>query len=413
MLVSENKKWLYFEETLIDLEKGLRYNVNNMHPVVVCEFFKEHTLHNLKLGLNDKTQIFSNIKKLIYPLISFDPNIVLEYEVKYGMKLITENIQDSLLSLEILVIESWDFVKNKLLEIFPIGKNFLNEQEKNVFQKALDATKKITSSVISSVKEAASYVLKQGLPWFFDKLEKFLLNPVTIGADVALSMLGIGKVTSAILWGSLGIWKLYQLSIGKMPNTWLTYLDIGCCFLGLILTGAAVKPIKRFLNANRTAKWASIKKSPILAPLVKLIELGATGIKSLLLQPIKWLSNTLGLKSVSNVIQQAQNSLTSFSKNLNNLFREGVAAGKKAIKTDITNPIRQLSKKSGQEIAKAGLRGVQWGAGMGALTAGIEKYAADQVEKQKQMSNQLLNPEIMNSVGSTMRDEWAAAGLYD
>lgn len=414
MLISKNKKWLYMSDTLVSLDKGFSYDINNIHPSVVCDFLKEQTLFEYNLGTNDNLEILSKIKKLVYPLIDFNSEIVLEYEIKYGMKLISEITNDSFFSLETLISESWDFVKNKLTEIYPdFTKKFLNEQEKNVFQRTWDQTKKIAGSTISSLKQATSYVLNQGLPWFFEKLEKFLINPATIAADVALSTLGIGKVASAILWGSLGIWKLYQLSSGKIPNNWFSYFDIASCFLGLMLTGAVVKPIMNFLKANRGNKLSIIMKSPIMAPLLKLTSIGASGIKKLILQPIKWLTDTFGLKSISGVVQRAQNSIDDFVKRLNDYTKGTTGKIKGAINRDITNPVRQLSNTPGQTIAAAGLKGVQFGAGVGAISAGIDRYAQYKDEKQKQQQQQLLNPDMMNAVGSTMTDEWAAAGLYD
>lgn len=402
MLISENKKWMNVSNTIINLENGVRFDINNAHPIIVCEFFKEHSLYEYKYG-SDSTETFSKIKKLIVPLISFDSELVLEYEVRYGMKLITENIKGYSIYTEQLILESWDFVKNKISEKFPITiKYFLNEKEESWWDKTVQNTKKIGSIVVDKIKQATNYVLTQGLPWFFGKLESFLLNPATIAADVALSSLGIGKVVGAVLWGVLGLWKLYQLHTGKIASDVWTYLDIGCCFLGLAFTGAAAKPLKVLLNASRRAKPAILLKSPLIRELAKVVKIGAQGIKSLLLQPIKWLTEKLGAKGVSSWIKSAQDKIDDFIKNLSNALSHStqVATRAKQIKqvsAGGTNAITQLAQKTTPEIVNAAAKGVIAGAGFGAVTAGIERYGKSRKEAEAEHEKKLKQGITQNS----------------
>jgi hypothetical protein len=256
----------------------------------------------------------------------------------------------------------------------------------------------VGGKVIQSVKDAAGFVLNKGLPWFFQKLESFLLNPVTIGADVALSALGIGKVASAVLWGSLGIWKIYQLSIGKLENNWFTYLDIGLCLLGLVLTGAAVKPIKSVIKTVRNP--AKLVKLPVFKPFLKLLSMGSGAIKNYILQPIKWLSDTLGAKYVSGMIQVAQNKLDDVIKYLQNIFTtqnrlRQIKAATQSIKPSTLSNIRTTLTGAGatDNITTAALKGATAGFGVAAATKGIKRgvnwYAERDARKQQEKMNQL------------------------
>ena len=286
MYISNNKKYIILENIVLDTHTGLKFCVDNIHPVVVCNIFKEQTLYSYKHNLEESTSLFSKIKKLVYPLLETNNDILCEYEVRYGMKLITESKYSY--GTELLISKSWDFLIKKFSEKLPINfDKLINEQNwlsnqfdkaKNIGGKVIQSVKDVGGKVIQSVKDAAGFVLNKGLPWFFQKLESFLLNPVTIGADVALSALGIGKVASAVLWGSLGIWKIYQLSIGKLENNWFTYLDIGLCLLGLVLTGAAVKPIKSVIKTVRNP--AKLVKLPVFKPFLKLLSMGSSAIKN-------------------------------------------------------------------------------------------------------------------------------------
>jgi hypothetical protein len=406
MYISNNKKYIILENIVLDTHTGLKFCVDNIHPVVVCNIFKEQTLYSYKHNLEESTSLFSKIKKLVYPLLKTNNDILCEYEVRYGMKLITENKYSY--GTELLIAESWDFLIKKFSEKLPINfDKLINEQNwlsnqfdkaKNIGGKVIQSVKDAGGKVIQSVKDAAGFVLNKGLPWFFQKLESFLLNPVTIGADVALSALGIGKVAGAVLWGSLGIWKIYQLSIGKLENNWFTYLDIGLCLLGLVLTGAVVKPIKSVIKTVRNP--AKLVKLPVFKPFLKLLSMGSGAIKNYILQPIKWLSDTLGSKHISGMIQAAQNKLDDVIKYLQSIFTtqnrlRQIKAATQSTKPNTLSNIRTTltGAGAGTKISNAAYKGAAAGFGVAAATKGIEKgvnwYAEREARKQQEKMNQL------------------------
>jgi len=212
--VSKDKRYLQLENMVVDLETGLKFTLDSAHPAFICEMFKSQFAYSYKHKLIENNELFRKMKQLIYPLISHDKGIVSEYEVRYGMNLIYESSETFSYSTYKTIEESWDFVKTKMLDMLPITPNDLVE---GWLGDTWDAIKTGAGKVWDSIKDAASWVLNKGLPWFFEKLEGFLLNPVTIGIEIALTAIGVGKIAGAILWGALGIWKIYQLATqGKL-----------------------------------------------------------------------------------------------------------------------------------------------------------------------------------------------------
>ena len=85
--VSKDRRYVQLESMVVDLETGIKFDLNHAHPSVVCEMFKNQFTHSYKYKLIETNQLFSKMKQLIYPLIQHDKNIVSEYEVRYGMNL--------------------------------------------------------------------------------------------------------------------------------------------------------------------------------------------------------------------------------------------------------------------------------------------------------------------------------------
>lgn len=395
--VSKDRRYLQLETLIVDLETGLKFDVNYAHPAVVCEMFKNQFTHSYKYQLMESNELFSKMKQLIYPLIKHNKDIVSEYEVRYGMSLIFESKNTFSYTTYKTIEESWDFVKTKMLDAIPVTPEELLE---SWLGDAWDSVKKGASWVGGKIKQGAewvgdklkqagSWILNKGLPWFFEKLESFLLNPITIGVEVALTAIGVGKIAGAILWGALGIWKIYQLFTGKLPNEIWTYIDIGICLMGLLLTGGAAKALKAAVGGvgRSVAKLAQL---PGIKQLIQLLGKGIGFISNAILKPIEWLAKNLGGPKVSEMIGVAKSKIAEVVKKLETAF-SGAAKGpgigatvKQGIKADITNPLKTaLKTKSAAELNKAAFKGAKWGVGTGLAMKGIEKYAENKAKEEE------------------------------
>ena len=449
-VISKDKTYMLIGETVLDLRTGFRYDKGNMHPAIVCELFKTQFVHAHKHGLMENTDLFRKMKTVLYPLLQVSKDLVMEYEVRYGMRVLSENEGPSFSSIR-LIEESWEFTKMKMLDIFPVTKEELMEDwelpswndVKRFASNAYDSTVDAISDVGTAIKDTAvkawdttvdavsdayewtkeqisaavSWIINKGLPWFFEKLEAFLLNPITMGVEIALSAVGVGKVAGAILWGALGVWKIYQLFSGKIENDWWAYLDIGICLIGAIATGAAAKALNGVIKgAGRTAKGLQkVLNSSAIKPLVDIVKYGATKVLGFLSKAFDWLGKAIGSKS-GGLISKVKSSIDSMLSKLKSLFEgAGQTIAKSASKAGpvlTTEPLRAAAKAG--KLPGVAVKGARNAAAIyGAedlLKKGIYKWYGTSEEQVKNMET-LKNMEYNYNAEPPTRAELEARGV--
>jgi len=389
--VSKDRRYLQLENMVVDLETGIKFTLDSAHPAFICEMFKNQFTYSYKHKLIENNELFRKMKQLIYPLISHDKGIVSEYEVRYGMNLISESSETFSYSTYRTIEESWDFVKTKMLDMLPITPNDLVEgwlgdtwdSIKSGASAAWDKTKEVAGKVWDSIKDAASWILNKGLPWFFEQLEGFLLNPVTIGVEVALTAIGVGKIAGAILWGVLGI---------------------------------AAKALKAGIKATGRS-IVKLANLPGIKQLIQLLAKGVSFIGNMIMKPIQWLTKTFGGPKINQMVNMAKNKLDDVVKKLTDAFNTAkkgpgiIKTAKQGIKTDITNPLKTAltGGKTAAELERAAFKGTLVGTGVGLGMMGIHKYADNKqkvAQKQEKEANQAMvdyasNDETMQQAASS------------
>ena len=382
-IISRDGRYLQMFDRLVDLETGLSTDVNTPNPIFVCEMFKNQFSLSYKHSLIESNELFSKMRKLIYPLLDNQPKSIMEYELKYGYSLLLET-SHSLTRIQVIE-EAWDFVKQKLYEQYPLLVEGLWDDIKSGAGKLWDKTKEVAGTAWDKVKEAGTWVLNKGLPWFMEKLEKFMLSPVGIGLDFALTAIGVGKLATGVIWGILLVWKIYQLVTGKLDrkSVW-SYIDIAVCLVGVIFSGAAKGLKVAFKAAGGNVAKVGAKA---LQPILNVISKGASGIMGAMVKPLEWLAKFFGPKA-TNMISTFKSNLDDIFKSMSNIFKnvpqQTQSLGgmiKKGIKTDITRPLnRALAGKGPKSISRAAATGLAVGGGFYGLTkgleAGAEKYQA-------------------------------------
>jgi hypothetical protein len=409
--MTSDGRYFQLEGRVYDSITGLNTDIDNPHPIFICEMFKNLFIHSNDNRLMERNELFKKMKSLIYPFFQNNSNTIMEYEVRFGMSPLLES-NNNFYTDKILIENSWGFVKTKLFELNP---DLVNEQAldwiknkanqawdatKNVAGKAWDATKNVAGKAWDAVKQAGTWILNKGLPWFFQKLESFLLHPVGIAIDVALTAIGVGKIATTILWGSLGVWKIYQIITGKTKLTgnwkediWV-YLDVAICFVGLLFSGAAKTLWSGIKAAGRDVLKLGGK---LLKPVFNVIGKGGSFITNALLGPMEWLIKNLGGDRIAKMISSVKSSIGRFFDGMAKTFQnvgklETPQMAKNLIKKDITNPLKAATKK---DMIKAAQKGATWGlafhGGMKGLEHGVQKYAEYKSKEAKKETADMVN----------------------
>lgn len=432
--ISIDRNYILAEDRITDLKTGIAFTLDNAHPAIVCEMFKSQFSHSYKFNLMERVELVKNMNVLIHKLLEHDRNTLMEYHVRFGFQVLTEEVTYGSIK---YIEECWDFAKKRMLDLFPLnlsegsfgdwasdmwdkgtkavssayksvsdtvskGYDYVSDKVKKGYDYVSDKVKDGIDWVSDKVSQAVSYLLNKGLPWFFEKLENFLLSPVGIGIDVALTAIGVGKIASAIIWGSLGVWKIYQLFSGKIENDIWAYVDIGICLMGLLLTGGAAKSLK--LAVQGTGRSVSkLMKLPGIKQLMSVIKSGATAILNGLGKVFDWIGKIFGGRAQS-MINTVKTKLNSVLEGLKRAFSsEGKGLGqtvKSGVKQDIINPAK-AALKSPATIRKAAGKGVTWGTAFYGLEKGIERgaeayYGVDQTQMQ---NLQTMNSAIKDKYG--------------
>lgn len=397
LLVSKDGRYIYGFDRIIDLERNIYTDIDSPNPIFVCEMFKNEAIYNYKHSLIESRELFSNIRKSIYHLLESDSSLIMEYEIKFGQNLILEVFGGKNLIKNIE--ESWDFVKNKIILKYPgiIQEGWFGDAVdwvkdkassvggaiKSVASKAWDATKSVASSAWEGIKKAGAWVISKGIPWVMTKIEEFMLSPVGIGLDVGLSLLGIGKIATGVVWGILLVWKVYKLVSGKSDaNDVWTYIDIAVCLAGIVFSGAAKGLKSAFKSAGGNVAKVSGK---VLQPVLTVLSKGLGGIMNLMIKPLEWIAKLFGSKA-SGMISSFKSKLGDILKKMETIFKpKSVATAstqttktgfkqgvQNYIKKDFTEPISKITKK---DLGTATRKGLSWGSGVYVGTKGLEKGA--------------------------------------
>jgi hypothetical protein len=414
LLISNGGRYIATSESIVDTNTGLRTDINNPNPLFVCEMFKNEFSFSYKYSLIESKDLFGKMRKLIYHLLESDSKMIMEYEVKFGQNMIFESKKS--IFTEHRIEESWDYIKNLLIKQNPIlAEGWFSDavsSVKNVASSAWNKTKEIAGDVWDKVKQAGAWVISKGLPWVMKKIEDFMMSPVGIGLDVALTALGIGKLATGIIWGILLIWKVYQLIDGQIPadSVW-SYIDIAVCLAGVVFSGAA-KGLKTAFKAvgGNVAKVGG----KFLEPIISVLSKGLGGIMNLLIKPLEWIAKIFGPKA-SAMISTFKGKIGTILEKMKTIFgpaatKAGVAGSeglgtviKKGLKQDFVKPFKDITSKS---LRKSATKGLAVGGGMVLATKGIEKGVGMYAEKQKSKSE-----EAMKSLASAVPDDTIKQGI--
>jgi hypothetical protein len=190
-----------------------------------------------------------------------------------------------------------------------------------------------------------------------EKIRDGLYSGIGTAIQIFLQFTGVGNVAVAIVWGGMLLWDLYKIFTGK---EW-EWSDILFDVLGII-SGGAVKLLKGAMKAAGITKGMSMGKglqtlaaNPATKGFMSTISSGISSVFNMIKSAGNWLSKTLGLKWIGDVVAKA-------GTWLNTYLIKPIATGAGKLVTGANNLVkgtRNLADKALQKTGNiAGLKNV-------------------------------------------------------
>lgn len=300
MKITKNKKYLYYNDTVVDTETFKKYENISGNPLIVCEFLQNQCEYFYKNRIISEEKIFEIIQNLSSSFLSLNEVDFMTYQVRFGVKLLIEKTQNNLESGLKLIKENWEYIREKLIEYYENSTNIklLNETSKNI--KLLFSDEKF-NWIFEGVYDTTN--------WVMTKIENFLLSLKGVALSTFLMSLGIGVVSNAIMWGAIAIWKIYKIVVGKLSNNLENWFDIAICLVGAIF-GGAIKYLKTTIKGIKLTAQ-NLRRMKSLQPIRDLLKLGSTKVNTMLESSKNFLKK-LRVSGVDDIFSRVSNWLKSF-----------------------------------------------------------------------------------------------------
>ena len=169
----------------------------------------------------------------------------------------------------------------------------------------VDWIKDTANSAWEWTKESFLAILAKGFIWIAQSLEAALFSVAGIVVDVVLGFTGYGAIPMMVLWGIVGVYRIY---VWIKEGGWMNFLLVICCLMGMLPGGAVLAKVFRggasLLKGVTSTSVAASKLSKAFKPSqVNWLGKVAVGIKSLLgyvFKGLTWLTkNVLGFSGIA------------------------------------------------------------------------------------------------------------------
>jgi len=251
-----------------------------------------YTLNDTILRISDRLRkhgeiIFDNGETLTEQWYRFDKHAKAAYD--YGKK--------KLKQVKKYASDKYDDAKEWISDKWETVKKYAGDGYDWVKDKANKAWK--------WTKENFLAILGKGFIWIAQTLESALFSVAGIVVDVVLGFTGYGAIPMMVLWGIVGVYRIY---VWIKEGGWMNFLMIVCCLMGMLPGGAVLAKVFRggasLLKGVTSTAAAGSKLSKAFKPSqINWLGKVAVGIKNLLgyvYKGITWLTkNVLGFSGIA------------------------------------------------------------------------------------------------------------------
>ena len=160
-------------------------------------------------------------------------------------------------------------------------------------------------------KDSFLAILAKGFIWCAQALEAALFSVAGIVVDVVLGFTGVGAIAMAVLWGIVGVYRIY---VWVKEGGWFNFLMVVCCLMGMLPAGATIAKVFKggisVLKGTTSAAGAAAKLSKAFKPSqINWIAKVGIGIKTLIgyvFRGLNWLiSKVPGMGGIASALKGA------------------------------------------------------------------------------------------------------------
>ena len=246
------------------------------------------------------------------------------------------------------------YIKKKAGEYWDRGTKFLSDKWKTLKKYVGDGwdwVKDKANAAWEWTKESFLAILAKGFIWIAQTLEAALFSVAGIVVDVVLGFTGYGAIPMMVLWGIVGVYRIY---VWVQEGGWMNFLMVICCLMGMLPGGAVLAKVFRsgasVLKGVTSTAGAASKLSKAFKP-----------------SQVNWLGKVMvGLKSLLGYVFKAITKLTGW------FGFSGIAAKMGNFGAKIGTKLDKLLMAMGRPVATSALNIKVLGGGI----LGYEIYKA-------------------------------------
>ena len=252
-------------------------------------------------------------------------NVITESEISYSDQLDKFNnfLVKSLLFDNGIISEQWwnptEYIGNVVNTVSDAASSAYNsaaqtvgaawDKTKQVAGQAWDATKQAGQYVVDKLASAVDYIKKNGIGYVMETIRAALFSNVGTAVQFILAITGKGAIPVTIIWGIMGLYDLYQLTVnGDMSYLGNFIIDLICC----VTAGYLAKPLSSFAGkmfSKVDDLMAAIMKSPAgpyVNKVITGIEMGLESVMKFFGEAATFMKNSMGIGWVSNLISKVK-----------------------------------------------------------------------------------------------------------
>ena len=298
LVLSNNGKYLIGNDRIYIADENKSYSINEISISKWINILSENTTFSIKNKMVNILDLASYHRRVTYQLMESFPfvlksKLMLEYETKFGNKLLLENS---------ILIENW----------FSDAWNWTADKVAGASNWIVNKVKGYGEFAVKTGGDFVNCITGKGCSPLFEDFREMLFSPEGIAVETFLSISGIGTVAPIVAWGIMLCWDINLLITNDPSFSWLNLIyDVLGVGLGTLAKGARIafeaagftKTAGMSITELISKATSNPKTAVILKQFGEIATKSLNNIMSAAQTAGKFLSEKLGLKWIDNALR--------------------------------------------------------------------------------------------------------------